>query len=143
MSKRGSRDSGDLRPTEADERMIRRPFAALQRVTKIAAAAGADAKDIAAARSWPMIWAVSVIRIRELTPLAELGWKVSNSRAKEDASKRDERDFQILWRAIELLRSRAPPRGLASKIRSDLKLDLSVKQINRILDKGMPILLKL
>lgn len=142
MSKRGSRNRVDLGPTKADERMIRRQFVALQRVTKIAAAAGADEKDIAAAKTWPLIWAANLIKIQELTPLAEIGRKVSNSRAKEDSSQRTERDIQILWRAVELLSSGAPARGLASRIRSDMKLDLSVRQINRILDKGMPILLK-
>lgn len=122
--------------------MIREPFAALQRVTKIAAAAGADKKDIALAKTWPLFWVTSIIEIHKLTPLAEIGRKVSSSRDKQDSTQRMERDIRIMWRAIELLKEGAPTRGLASRIRSDLKLEISVRHINRILDTGMAILFK-
>lgn len=142
MSKRGSRKPPAPAPTKADEHSIRRQFDALQRVTNIAAAAGADTEDIALAKSWPLHWAAAVIKANEPTPLAEIGRKVSNSREKEDSSDRIERDIQILWQAIQMLSNGAPTRGLAARIRSELKLDISERQINRILDNGMPILLK-
>lgn len=143
MSKVRSRQVEALRPTKADEKLIEGPFVALQRIVQIAEKAGANREDIVRARTWPLHWAAAVIRAQQLEPLAEIGWKVANSRVKEDTSARNERDVRILHTAVQLLLDGASARGLASKIKSHLKLEISVRHINRILNDGMPKILNM
>ena len=126
-------------PVDYEYPSLAESFGALRRVLKIAKSAGAHPDDIKAASTWPLIWKLEEIRRHELESDAEIGRKVSSGRHREDHSDRDRRDIEILWCARELLLAGAKSRGLAGKIRKTLRIELSDRQINRILNFGMPI----
>ena len=141
MNRKRSKKRGWRFPSVTENKSVEKHFVALLRVANVAKRAGAQPKDIAAAKVWPLLWALEVMRRHELEPFAEIGRKVSGGRANEDRSKQDQRNVEIIWCARGLLLEGAKSRGLATKIRNELKVDLSVRQINRILDQGMPILM--
>lgn len=141
MNRKRSRKGGWRFPSATENKSVEKNFVALLRVASVAKRAGARPKDIAAAKVWPLLWALEVARRHELEPFAEIGRKVSYSRANEDRSKQDQRNIEIIWCARGFLLEGAKSRGLATKIRNELKVDLSVRQINRILAQGMPVLL--
>ena len=113
---------------------------ALRRIAAIAARAGASPDDIYTARAWPLFWLFEISRRHELESLADIGRKVSNSRAA-DRSALLERDFEVAACACKLLGAGAKHRGLARKIKSELKCSESVRHINRILNRWMPLVL--
>ena len=128
----------DLSSWEKD--VLAKHDGALRRIAAIAVRAGANPDDIYAARTWPLFWLLEISRRHELEPLAEIGRKVSNSRAA-DRSAVLERHFEVAACACRLLGAGAKPRGLATKIKRELKCSESVRHINRILNRWMPLVL--
>ena len=116
------------------------PWSAKNLIASIAARAGASPDDIYTARAWPLFWLFEISRRHEIEPLAEIGRKVSNSRAA-DRPELLERDFEVAACACRLLGAGAKSRGLATKIKRELKCSESVRHINRILNRWMPMVL--
>lgn len=131
----------EFQPSPAEQQTLAKHDAALRRVCSLARVHGATAADLAAAGAWPLIWLTEIAVRQRLEPLADIGRKVSNSRRKE-ASTLLNRDARIVFCAVTLLQGGANPRGLAAKIRKKLKPPMSERQLNRVLDRWMPHLLK-
>lgn len=140
MNRKRSKERGWSLPSATENKSVEKHFVALLRVASVAARAGANAKDIAAAKVWPLLWALEVTRRHELEPLAEIGRKVSKG-APVDSSELLDRDFEVAACACRLLLAGAKQRGLATKIKRELKCSESVRHINRILNRWMPIIL--
>ena len=141
MNQARSKNSNRTGPSPAETESVEKYGAALFRVLDAAKRAGAKTDDIGRAKLWPLLWATEVTRRHELEPLADIGRKVSSGRANEDPSRRNQEYADILSCACRLLLDGARPRGLATKIRNELKISLSTRQINRILNQWMPKIL--
>lgn len=136
----GLSKSGRSMPTEAETEAVMKYGASLIRLVNIAKRAGASAEDIGRARMWPLLWGLEVARRHELEPLAEVGRKVSGGRPADDEALL-ERDFAVTACACRLLAAGAKGRGLAGKVRKELNSKITVRTINRILDRWMPLVL--
>jgi len=110
-------------------------FAALKRIDKVACRAGADAKDILEIRALPALRALEKMRSKELESVADIGRRVKGGWTKIDRSNENMRRVEVFSCAITMLQEGVPKRGLAAKIKKKTKVDLTVRQINRILER--------
>jgi hypothetical protein len=79
-------------------------------------------------------------RIEHLEALVQTRRKQRASRTDLDRSRLNRRNAEIVWCARNLLLAGAPPRGIAEKIRRELRSELSAKQIGRILEEWVEVL---
>ena len=99
-----------------------------------------DHRALQELRLWILI---SAWRIDLMEPLAEIGHRVKSGGRKRAGGEEGppEHHAELVSAACWFLSRGARPHGLASKVKKRARSRLSVRQINRILDQWIPLLL--
>ena len=122
-------------PTDFLDDTFESCFAALKRIDALACRAGADAKDILEIRAIPALRTLEKMRTSELESTADIGRRVKDGWMKTNRTEEAMRRVEILSCAVTMLNEGAPKRGLANKIKKKTQIDLTIRQINRILER--------